>query len=634
MRVLLIEDNPADAALVRAYLGSVEPPVEASHASRLTDGVARLRGEEYDVVLLDMSLPDCQGIESIVRLRSVVPNQAIVVLSGHEDEDLATAAVHAGAQDYLVKGHVDELILRRSLRYAVERQQLLDRLAASEAHLHEENVLLRQLSEEAGILFGARDAAAIGTMLSAQAQRLSGGSAALYHVRRLRERSFAEDERGNPADAFVSQACEMPHSILRQDARRLVLPIAGSDGCACCLIDVRPAEGRAFHDSDIFAFELLRHDAAIALQNVALLGELQEQRASVIRLNQFKDDLIAVLAHDFKGPLTTIVGYADMLEDRLLEENRTLDAVKAIRDAAMRLAGLANDTLSLSRIEQGELPLHEAVLDVGALTTQVVESLRGQREIELVVEGDDLRVLGDAARLRQVFENIVGNAIKYSPPGQPITVRAAGDGESIRVCVTDRGIGVPSEEIGFLFERFSRASNARRSSVKGSGLGLYLANVIAQRHGGRIEVESQVGSGSTFTVVLPYLSDRERSRHAFLRVLAVTEDRDLGSFLIHELRRNGYAARLARSAAHAMTHLDVEEFDVLIIDRETIQQAVHEHVAEREMPPVMIGIGGEPAGAEDGHLWEAQLPRLFMSADLVAALERAAQTRLEVSSAP
>lgn len=632
MRVLLIEDNPADAALVRAYLGAVEPPVETSYASRLIDGLARLSGERYDVVLLDMSLPDCQGIESISRLRSAVPNQAIVILSGHQDEDVATAAVQAGAQDYLVKGHVDELTLCRSLRYAVERQQLLDRLAASEAHLHEENVLLRRLSEGAGLLFGARDAAAIGTMLSAQAQRLSGGTASLYHVRRHRERAFAEDEHGNPADAFVSQACGTPRSILRPDARRLVLPVAGSDGRACCLIDVRPADGRAFHDADIFAFEILRHDATIALRNVAQLGELQEQRASVIRLNQFKDDLIAVLAHDFKGPLTTIVGYADMLEDRLLEENRTLDAIQAIRDAAMRLAGLANDTLSLSRIEQGELRLSEAILDVGALTAQVVESLRGQREIEMVVDGNDLRILGDAARLRQVLENIIGNAIKYSPPGQPVTVRAAGDGESIRVCVTDRGIGVPSEEIGFLFDRFSRASNARRSSVKGSGLGLYLANVIAQRHGGRIEVESQVGSGSTFTFVLPCLSDRESSRHAFLRVLAVTEDHDLGSFLVHELRRNGYAARLARSAAHAMTHLETEEFDVMVIDRGTVQQALHEHVAEREMPPALIAVGGE--SAEDGHLWEAQLPRLFMSADLVAVLERVARARLEVSSAP
>ncbi|TAM60586.1 response regulator [bacterium] len=625
MHVLLIEDNPADAALVRAFLSVSQPPVQTEHVARLADALALLARGAYDAVLLDLSLPDCQGLDSIARVRAVAPHQAIVILSGHGEEALATAAVQAGAQDYLIKGHVDELMLQRALRYAVERQQLTDRLAHSEARLQDENALLRRLSSSAGELFSARGTAEICSLLPALAQRISGGSVTLHRVRRQRESTSVESDHGHPADAFIRAASNAQRAVPEPGRGRVVLPIAGSDGRTSWLVDVRADAARPFTDADVFALELLRHDASIALRNAVLLAELQEQRASVIRLNHFKDDLIAVLAHDFKGPLTTIVGYVDALDDHIFDPQQTSAAIHAIREAALRLGDLANDTLSLSRAEQGEMHLSEEPLAVAELISEVIAPLNGERRVRLTIDAPGAQVLGDRARLRQALDNVLRNAVKYSPAEAPIGVRLDGDGESVRIAVTDRGIGVPREEIAFLFDRFSRGSNAKRSTIKGSGLGLYLSNIIVQRHGGRIDVESEVGKGSTFTIVLPALAARARTRPVHLRVLAACADRDLGSFLIHELRRNGCSARLARSAEQAVTQFGIEAFDALIIDRETIEYGLLEHALTGANMPALIAVGGEPG--EDAQNWDAQLPRLFMSADLAAALGRAARYR-------
>jgi signal transduction histidine kinase len=629
MRILVVEDTESDARIVQEYLGHGRDPAQVDAVDRLALAEAVVKQRTYDAILLDLSLPDGQGVDAIKRMRSAAPLVPIVVLSGLEDESVATEAVQAGAQDYLTKGKVDEITLRRALHYAVERQQLLDRLAKSEARLQEENVLLRRLTDAAGRVFSTLDVRAVVGLLAVEARRLWGGNVTLYGQRSSGDLVATDGaaERSKP-DRFLLDAFASRRPMLAEDGTRLALPIPGTTGRNEWILDISRA-GTPFGENDVFALDLLRQYVGIAIQNVALFSELQSQRASVIQLNQLKDDLIAVLAHDFKGPLTTIIGFTELLEQQMLEGEEAEGALRTIRNSATRLASLANDTLALSRVEQGELNLAADPVDVAQIVRETVESLVDQRQISLDVNAENPVVRGDPARLRQVFENIIGNAIKYSPEGSPVEVRVTETESTIRLAVQDRGIGIPSDEMAFLFERFRRASNAKRSSIKGTGLGLYLAKTLLERHGGNVEVQSKLGEGSTFTIVLPRMRD---GLGGVLRIIAITADENLGPYLLHELRTHGYAARRDKTLTAALERLTVEEADIVIVDRDTIGADVSTlfHRAEAAHPRIgLIRIGGD--SADDGH-WSAALPNPFLGSDLQQAMQDANRARLSSAS--
>ncbi len=629
MRVLIVEDSATDAQIAGKYLCIGANGSEVHTATRLADALAIARKKTLDVILLDMTLPDADGVDAVRRMREALPEVPIVVLSGIEDESVATQAVKAGAQDYLIKGHVDDVTLRRSLHYAIERQQLLDRLAASEARLQEENAILRRLTDAAGRVFATLDVRAVVGLLAAEARRLWGGVVTLYVMRSSGELVCAETTGQRPKpDRFLIDAFASRKPVLSEDRMRLTLPVPGTNGHNEWILDIKSA-GERFGENDVFALELLRQYVGIAIQNVALFGELQSQRASVIQLNQLKDDLIAVLAHDFKGPLTTIIGFTELLEQHALEGGDVESALRTIRQSATRLASLANDTLALSHVEQGELNLAADPVNVAEIVKETVEGLNAEREIVVGVNAGDPVVRGDPPRLRQVFENVIGNAIKYSPGGQPVEIRVTETDRTVRVAITDRGIGVPPDEMRFLFERFTRASNAKRSKIKGTGLGLYLAKTLVERHGGNIQVQSELGQGSTFTVVLPRMRN---GLGGVLRVVVLTADENLGSYVLHELRTHGFASRRDKTLTALLERLSVEEADIAIVDRDTIaadMSGLYARAAGAKPQIGLISIGSSASLGSKSEPWDAVLPNPFLGSDLQAAIAQASRSRLE-----
>ena len=617
---------------MQEYLRCDDSAIEVHTAFRLSDALEVARTQPLDAILLDMSLPDAEGVDAVRRMRAAVPQVPIVILSGLEDQSVATKAVQAGAQDYLIKGHVDDVTLRHALRYAIERQQLLDRLANSEARLQEENVTLRRLTEAAGRVFATLDVRAVVGLLAAEARRLWGGTVTLYAMRSSGELVCAEAGRERPKpDRFLIDAFASRKPALSEDRLRLALPVPGTSGRNEWILDISIAAGE-FGENDVFALELLRQYVGIAIQNVALFGELQSQRSSVIQLNQLKDDLIAVLAHDFKGPLTSIIGFTELLEQHALQGDDAESALRTIRQSATRLAALANDTLALSRVEQGELNLAADPVNVSDIVKETVDGLEPERQIDVVVNAEDPVVRGDPERLRQVFENIIGNAIKYSPEGGRVEVRVTDTDRTVRVAVHDEGIGVPADEMKFLFERFTRASNAKRSRIKGTGLGLYLAKTLVERHGGNIQVQSKLGESSTFTVVLPRMRD---GLGGVLRVVVLTVDENLGPYVMHELRTHGFASRKDRTLTAVLERLSVESGDIVIVDRDTVTADLSQLFKRvRAVKPRvgLISIGGPSPGSapsNDRTHWDAVLPNPFLGSDLQDAIAQTSRLRLE-----
>ena len=357
---------------------------------------------------------------------------------------------------------------------------------------------------------------------------------------------------------------------IEERGRRIAVRVIGSSGLAAYVLNLSSTTDDPLSTGDVFALQLISQYFAVAARNVELYSELSARRASVTELNQIKNDLIAMLAHDFKGPLTTIVGFADILaeNDALDDEARTF--CRLIASSAMRLASLATDTLALSRLESNELALTLGDVDVLALVRDIARTFSVTRTIDVRIDREaPIVVRADAGRLRQVFENLIGNAIKYSPGGQPVEIAIRRVHDGAEVAVRDHGIGIPAADREKLFGRFARAANARAMGISGTGFGLYLAKTIVDLHGGRIGVESREGKGSTFRVTLPGSLASERS--ATPRLLLLDRDGEARSYIAHTLRSAGYAVRVTVKARDTLDALRTEIFDVAIIDLDRLE---------------------------------------------------------------
>jgi PAS domain S-box-containing protein len=220
-------------------------------------------------------------------------------------------------------------------------------------------------------------------------------------------------------------------------------------------------------------------------------------------LERLQHEFLAMASHELRNPMTVIRGHAQLLRRRESYSERSVDAILVQSEQLQRLV---DDLLLASQIEADRLNLALEPTDLVAEVQTAAESTRAVRP-SISVEAPDgpLVVLADRQRLRQVLANLLTNAVKYSPEGSKIALRVVGEADRACVAVVDRGVGIPAEAIPHLFERFYRTEGAARQA-QGLGLGLYITRRIVEAHGGRIEVESEPGRGSTFAITLP-LSD-------------------------------------------------------------------------------------------------------------------------------
>ena len=253
-----------------------------------------------------------------------------------------------------------------------------------------------------------------------------------------------------------------------------------------------------------------RADAERRAGEVATLRAKEAAEAANVTLRDTirqKDDVVSIVAHDFRSPLTVIQGFSELLHARSADpETRALLA--AIGVQAEYLTTLADDVLTMTRIESGTLPLDPHDVDLADLARDAIAARSSSpSEVVLDTAAGGSAIHGDARRLRQVIENLIDNAVKYAPAGTRVTVSVHGTPTDATVSVADAGPGIAPEEVPGLFQKFSRLAAARRSGVHGTGLGLYICRSIVEAHGGRISVDTAPGKGSVFKVVLPRVAD-------------------------------------------------------------------------------------------------------------------------------
>ena len=300
------------------------------------------------------------------------------------------------------------------------------------------------------------------------------------------------------------------HTVLHGDACAQD-PCALADPLALAGQTISPVELRRRGGSTLLveiSLRMLRGDGGAA-GVVVTLHDLTER----LRMEQLKDELVSTVSHELRTPLTSIRGSLSLLRagavDPSSEQGRRM--IEIATTSSERLSRLLDDILDLGRLQAGKLPLDIGRQNATALLGAAAQAVSGSAVaggVLLSMSEHEERVMADADRAVQVLINLVGNAVKFSPPGSTVTLAARREGDRVLLSVTDEGLGIPADQLGRIFNRFAQVDGSDTREYEGAGLGLAIAQGLAEQHGGTLTATSELGKGSTFVLSLPAAAPR------------------------------------------------------------------------------------------------------------------------------
>ncbi len=601
-QILLVEDDPADARVIEEALrDACHEGFGFAVASDLRAAITRLANDAVDVVLLDLSLPDSQGTETVATLRQSAPLVPVVVLSGVDDKEVALDALKKGAQDCLVKGKFDAPLLARTIRYAIQR-----------------NLAEGALKHSLSLLQATLESSADGIVVVDRARNI------VNYNRRFVEmwsvpRSLLNTKDGDALLAFMLPQVADPQRLRRRLDERLEEE-QGYDLLE--LLDGRIYERSSIPhllDGNVIGWVWSFRDVT---ERRRAIDELRRARLAAEAANRAKSEFLANLSHEIRTPLSTIVGITELLSDSSVNAEQR-QYLEMLRRASGVLLGLVGDVLDLSKIEAGRIELQKAPFHLPQLVNDVVQLLqppaakKGLDLTTVILPEVPQIVVGDQNRLRQILLNLLGNAIKFTEKGS-VTARVENDlvPGMILFTMIDTGIGIPAARLASVFENFEQADPAISLQYGGTGLGLGIAKRLVELMGGRLWVESEPGRGSRFHFTAhlePHLAEtaspspnRDDSPAVVTappspqgrktsRILLVDDSDDNRALLGFYLKHTPYQLDMADNGAVALLKFQSSSYDLVIMDLQMpvldgyeATRAMRHFEAERSQSPTPI----------------------------------------------
>jgi len=341
-----------------------------------------------------------------------------------------------------------------------------------------------------------------------------------------------------------------------------------------------------------------------------------------VEADRAKSQFISTVSHELRTPMTAIKGYTDLLHagsiGSITDEQKRFLGI--IRSNTNRLTALINDLLDISRVETGRMRFEPELMQIGDVIADVVTALAGQAEskgqtLTYEVDGGLPKIMGDWDRLNQVLTNLIGNAIYYTHKGGVIEVRAYPVENAVRVDVKDTGIGIASEDLARIFERFYRADHPVVQEASGTGLGLSIVKMFIEMHGGRVWVASEPDQGSTFTFILPLpvRGREEEDRHVLPRlaartraILVVDDEPDVAELIGVQLKEEGYHIHVMGRGRPVVDWVEKNQPDLVILDLllpdmdgVDVLRALKDNDLTTDIPVIALTIV-----PDDGKVWE------------------------------
>jgi signal transduction histidine kinase/DNA-binding NarL/FixJ family response regulator len=533
-KILLVEDKPGDVVLLREMLGQINSHTAEfalAEATRLASAIKHLQESAFDIVLLDLSLPDSQGIATLARVKDTRPNVPIVVLTGYDDDSIATKALRQGAQDYLVKGQIDRRMLLRAIRYAIERKK-------SDAEIHRQLERQRILNDIHSAVASTLDLESVMNILLEKVGQIFPQYSSMVHllspqkdvlealaVRNMdvgpwnptvpgENKGFNDIAARMKLPLVIMDAQNDPRSLRHEFLRRngfvsyLGLPLIVKDEAVGVLALF--AKGKdAFGGDDVQFLSTLASRTALAIHNAQLYDRLKRANETLEQTLEVKSILTGVMAHELKTPIQIILGTASLLAEGMCgdlnqEQRERLGKIEAGSEEMLQLI---ESSLDMARLEQGKMPLLVTELEVHELMKELESEFsnafaKKSLALEVKLPPPSTTIKTDRVKLKEILRNIIENARKYTMRGKVSLEFAARDVKRVEFVVADTGIGIKAELLPKIFELFYQVDPSQKEHA-GAGLGLNIVKRLVGVMSGEIDVTSEVGRGSVFRVSFP-----------------------------------------------------------------------------------------------------------------------------------
>ncbi|GEM_PF-1657518 len=556
--ILIVDDDRSFVELTARLVGRAFRGARIGRAHTGMDTMKALEADSWDVVLLDYRLPDIDGVEILGEIGHRKLDVAVIVITGEGDEALVADLFRMGAYDYLTKGGVDALGLRRCVEQALTRVRLERAIRDQSDELTE---VSRELADKARALDVAYDklrerknqlAAFADSLEATVAERTSELQATTDYLSRVLDSAVdhfiiatgpagivAGFNRG--AEAIFGRDARTVHDLVHfrslfdelradddalreiQDAVRETKSIHRTltgvgDGDRPFIAEVTLAElaegegGLVIVGTDVTQErELQRQNQAYIAQIELANEDLRRKNQQILEAARLRTEFLANVSHELRTPLNAIIGYADLLAGGVYGElkERQESAVGGIAARARDLLDLINQILDLAKVESGKLDLRPEKFRLAELLEGVVEtgrilaSSKADLEVGWVDHGaGDLRLFTDHQKLRQVLLNLVNNAVKFTKVGF-VSIETSRLSDDVELVVRDSGIGIPRAELELIFDQFRQVDGTSTREYGGTGLGLAISRNFVDHLGGTLQAESVLGEGSTFRLRIP-----------------------------------------------------------------------------------------------------------------------------------
>lgn len=519
IRVLIVEDSEEDQEFYRrSLLKGFHEPFQSIWAEDGATAFELVEKHDPNVILLDYQLPDLDGLEVIQTLHQVMPKEAvppIIMMTGQGCEQIAVEAMKLGIADYLVKGEITAKQFNRSIRLALKQAKLDKILAASEQRFR---TSVETMLDCFGTYACVRDET--GNIVRFRTEYINAAAAQRANVSLHEEGTdFQVFEPPAWTKELFREYCELIETGIPL-CKEVLIYRADDPEVIERAYDLRASK---LDDGFVAIWREITGKKRAELERLELLRKEKEARAEAEAANRAKDEFVAMVSHDLRTPLNSILGWTQMLRRR--STPTTLErALEIIERSAGQQLGLINDLLDVSRALSGTLelkcqPLNAIELCNMALSTaypaieakglhlvyQVNEQSHGIDDGHTLTDcfhQEKILLFGDRNRLAQVLGNLLTNAVKFTPKGGQITLALSSNEGELQIGVTDTGKGINPELLLNVFERFRQGDHAEKS--QGLGLGLAIAQNIVELHRGKIWAESDgLNKGAQLNIKLP-----------------------------------------------------------------------------------------------------------------------------------
>lgn len=454
LNLFIIEDNQQDIALVRRLLETSKQKITLDASTRLKDGIRKIIENQYDLLLLDLSLPDGYGLDALVQLKSKSVQIPIVILTSTNDKVVASIAIRQGAQDYIVKEDMTAANLLRSIHYAIERKAVENALEIERSNFHS----IVEMSNE-GMVVVTQDGL-------------------VKFINRAAEQLIQTDR-----DQLIDTP--FPFKMLENTFEIPIHRTDGNPGCGIC--------------------HAMKTDWRGQDAKLILIRDVTDEKAA----DQMKDTFLQNVSHELRTPLTSIRESISQVTEGLHgaineQQNRFLALCLKNVDYLKRTV---DDLLDISKLESGKAELNISKFNFLELVSTVVQSLNGaasQKGLKLrqALPKSPLIIDADRDKIIHILMNLIGNAIKFTEQGA-IKVQVHLKKGFLECCVSDTGIGISEKDLPMVFEKFVQFGKMTSNHELGTGLGLSITKALIELHGGKIRVESELKKGSRFYFTLP-----------------------------------------------------------------------------------------------------------------------------------